>query len=104
MYVTSFKHKVCHMKGEKSESGHSAVVFEHCQCIYVVGVHMCAGTNRKNDGRYYFGSDLKILLLSSWLCSSCKGQKQPIVEAKLLAGITAMMLIVKKFHKKPFSG
>ena len=73
----------------------TAVVCEHSQCIG--GVHICDGTNRKKeeDRRYYSGK-LNILLLSSWLCVlHLDGPKPPTVEAKLLPGITAMMLILK---------
>lgn len=78
-----------------------------CQLpVDVVGVHMCERTNRKKeDGKRFTGSELNMASASSWLgAPPCEGQKQPTVEAKLLPAVAALMLILKRFHKEPFSG
>lgn len=80
----------------------SCSVCKHGQCI--VGVHMCDGTNRKERRWeiWFWQWALYPFIIQLALCASFEGQEQPTVEAKLLSGITAMMVILKSFHKSLF--
>lgn len=80
----------------------SCSVCKHGQCI--VGVHMCDGTNRKERRWeiWFWQWAVYPFIIQLALCASFGGQEQPTVEAKLLPGITAMMVILKSFHKSLF--
>lgn len=90
------------VSGEKNTFGHSAVMREHSQ--HIVAVHMCDGTNRIGGRReILFWQRFEYpFIIQLALCSSFGGQKQPTVEAKLLPGISGVMLILKSFHKSLF--
>lgn len=80
----------------------SALVCEHSQCI--ASVHMCDATNRKKeDGRYLFWQRAEYpFIIHLALCAWFGDQKQPTVETKLLPALTAMIVILKSFHKSLF--